>query len=457
MKVGLVVDNPKRDLKGLLILAKVLAERGFHVYLVPMYNQVVDVLCSEVDILVVNYLRDNNLGFIEMCHDRGISIVVMDTEGGILSEDGYDSPDNWAKYIHESGMYNYVSGYLFWGSKIYDSFVKYSGISKDKLYITGCPRYDQCHAEWETPGSSRYSNHILVNMNFSAVNPRFNRNLNDEKKAFESVGWDEDYVDSICSELSGTLPKLTSEIKSIARQLPDNVFVVRPHPFEDEGYYHDAFSEFSNVIVDAEGDVFDAISSAQAVLHLNCGTAVDSLVAGVPPISLEYLNSSLMLSHAPLPSKVSMHANSQEELIEMLRQPQLIYQQLVDRGVFDEYIKGYFHECDGNAAYRVADGILEISKRAVIPGRQKKSKIHSILKVSAGFKQILIRLLYFTLGSLSVEKVRATLQPGRREKNLRLERVVNDIPMPENNESFKIGFSVNSVGFSNTTIRIVQE
>lgn len=457
MKVGLVVDNPKRDLKGLLILAKVLAERGVHVYLVPMYNQVVDALCSEVDVLVVNYLRDNNRDFIAMCHGQGMSIVVMDTEGGILSEDGYDSPDNWAKYIHETGMYNYVSGYLFWGSKIYDSFVKYSGIPKNKLYVTGCPRYDQCHAEWKSPANSRYSDHILVNMNFSAVNPRFNKNLNDEKKAFESVGWDEQYVESICSELSYVLPQFTSEIKSIASQLPDKVFIVRPHPFEDEGYYHKAFSALPNVVVDAEGDVFDAISSAQAVLHLNCGTAVDSLVAGVPPISLEYLNNSLMLSHAPLPSKVSMHANSQDELIEMLSQPQLIYRQLIDRGVFDKYIKGYFHECDGNAAYRVADALLNISKRTVKPGRKKKNKVFSILKVSAGFKQAFIRLLCLTLGSLTVEKVRVSLQPGRREKNLTLESVVNGIPVHENSEPFNVSFSVNSVGLSNTAIEIIQK
>jgi len=43
VRIGLVVDHPKRDLAGSVLLAYQLARRSASVVIVPMYEQAVDV------------------------------------------------------------------------------------------------------------------------------------------------------------------------------------------------------------------------------------------------------------------------------------------------------------------------------------------------------------------------------------------------------------------------------
>ena len=39
IKIGVIVDNPNRDLEGLVLVATQLAMKNFEVFLIPMYKQ----------------------------------------------------------------------------------------------------------------------------------------------------------------------------------------------------------------------------------------------------------------------------------------------------------------------------------------------------------------------------------------------------------------------------------
>ena len=101
--IGLVVDNPKRDLDGLVLLSRQLAARGISSALVPMYQQGIEIPLLDVNAVVLNYARPNNRALIESYKAMGLSVFVLDTEGGVLSSAGLDSPDNWARRFQESG------------------------------------------------------------------------------------------------------------------------------------------------------------------------------------------------------------------------------------------------------------------------------------------------------------------------------------------------------------------
>ena len=60
--VGLVIDNPERDLEGLVLLGAHLVKMGFSVLLIPLYKQRYVAKTEKIDVLVLNYLRPNNLG-----------------------------------------------------------------------------------------------------------------------------------------------------------------------------------------------------------------------------------------------------------------------------------------------------------------------------------------------------------------------------------------------------------
>ncbi len=122
MRVGLVVDHPKRDLAGSVLLAYQLARRGASVVIVPMYEQAVDVPRLGLDTLVVNYARDANLDLMRSFAQGGLSLYVLDTEGGVLADKGGNSPPAMAAYVQNSGYAKLLSGYFFWGSKLHAAF-----------------------------------------------------------------------------------------------------------------------------------------------------------------------------------------------------------------------------------------------------------------------------------------------------------------------------------------------
>ncbi|MFT5926909.1 MAG: surface carbohydrate biosynthesis protein [Candidatus Azotimanducaceae bacterium] len=411
-RIGLIVDNPKRDLKGLVILATHLIKAGHEVHFIPMYFQHVDTFLGKVDLLVVNYVRLNNRAFLERCQAAGVPVYVLDTEGGILSTDGIDSPENWARHLGETGLGALVAGYFFWGAKTFEAFSAYSQIDKSDLFLTGCPRYDQCDRKWVGMLKPRYENHILVNANFSAINPKFGSSVESEKSAFKSVGWDGGYVDELYEHLLAIFPKFIDEVRFIAESMPTRKVVVRPHPFEDLKPYTAAFEKFENVIVDGDGDVFDAISQAACVVHLNCGTAVDSLIMKVPPISIEYLNDALMAKHTPIPSKVSYRALGRDDLIDAINHPGVKYAQLVEEGVVASYVEGFFYLCDGDAGERVAS---VIKQRAEV--EETKSVARSGLFAGRdSVHQTVYKAVCMIFGSSFVNVARTKLSAKRKDK-----------------------------------------
>jgi len=87
-KICLIVDNPLRDLDGMVLLSMHLAERGADVYLVPMYTQGYEVPAICPDFVLMNYARTANAELIKAYSRAGIVVGVLDTEGGI-----WESPE----------------------------------------------------------------------------------------------------------------------------------------------------------------------------------------------------------------------------------------------------------------------------------------------------------------------------------------------------------------------------
>src|SRR6185312_10825449 len=88
--------------------------------------------------------------------------------------------------------------------------------------------------------------------------------------------------------------------------------------FESEEVYRSALVRHPNVTVDGTGSVLDMIQNAAAVIHLNCGTAIESVLLEKLPIQLEYLNTPATAAHATLPARVSRAVSSFDELLAVI-------------------------------------------------------------------------------------------------------------------------------------------
>lgn len=416
-KVAIVVDNPRRDLHGLVLLAYQFAKRGATVFLVPMYQQGYDLPLLAPDLVVLNYARESNRGLLESYRDMGVRVAVLDTEGGVLSESGFDSPNNWAASFRNTGLANLVDDYCFWGQAVYDAFRQYSGKDEASLVITGCPRYDTCNPPWSSLLTFPRSDFILVNTNFSAINPAYTRSAVDEQRLFCEQGWDAGYVQDLFAELHKVLPSYLDAIEAIARAFPGRQVQIRPHPFENEALYRERFVDIPNVIVDGKGDIFNAIHGAECIVHLNCGSSVDAARMGKTPISMEFLNTEVMRRHAPLPSRVSCHAASLDDLLGLVGGSSLRASRY-DLSKVRREIEPWYHLSDGRAAERVADFLLSRGRKTKRGGRRSLAAVFRGGRIRPSLRQYLLGGLSLFAGSYVASMAVERLESARRGKHI---------------------------------------
>lgn len=412
MRIGLVVDHPKRDLAGAVLLGYQLARRNVSVALVPMYEQAVDVPRLGLTALVANYARPANFDLMRGFAKAGLALYVLDTEGGVLAEEGGNSPPAMAADVRRSGYSDILSGYFFWGSRLHEAFNAAGTMKPDQLHLTGCPRFDFAAPRWRALLDGEPRGYLLVNANFPLVNSRFGG----EREAMIRAGWDNAYVDRLIGDLTEVFRNYLAEIDRLATARPNNKILVRPHPFEKEEVYRNELAHHANVVVDGAGSVLDRIRNAAAVIHLNCGTAVESILLGKLPLQLDYLNTEATAGHAALPARVSRRIASFEELLGVIDRIDGETETFDFDKVHATDIAAFFHRNDGHAAERIADVLIEaptsrepyVSLLASIRGPRSNPSLGQIAKGAASA----------ALGSAATERLRGRFNPARRDKRV---------------------------------------
>ena len=85
--------------------------------------------------------------------------------------------------------------------------------------------------------------------------------------------------------------------EQLARDFPDVKFVLRPHPFEDATAY--LRLRGPNLSVRQEGSALEWIALCRLLIHQNCSTALEAIMMGVEPLSLDWLNTPALKLDGP--------------------------------------------------------------------------------------------------------------------------------------------------------------
>jgi len=277
------------------------------------------------------------------------------------------------------------------------------------------PRFDFAAASWRELLDAEPRGYILVNANFPLVNSRFSDDPRVEGDAMVRAGWDPVYVDRLVQELTLVFANYLEAIRKLAAARPDQAILVRPHPFERPEAYRSVLAGYSNVLIDGSGSVLDRIKNATAVIHLNCGTAIESVMLGKLPIQLEYLNTPATAAHATLPGRVSRGVASFDTLLSVVDNIDAETAAFDFASVHAAYIEAFFHHNDGHAAERVAEVLINenprrgyVSLASTLNGARSNPSLGQIAKGAASL----------VLGSAVTENLRLRTNPARRDKRL---------------------------------------
>ena len=378
-KVGLVVDNPNRDLEGLVLVAAYLAKMNFHVILIPMYKQRFIARSQNVDIIVLNYLRPNNLETFLDCLRAGIKVAVLDTEG-IAGRDF----EEYADFFCKTKMTQLIDLYMFWGPAQLNAVRERENYVPKSTTVTGCPRYDFFVEPWLRAIDNQVShrNFVLFNTNFPIVNPKFSTGKEDEYKTMLAVGFTPAAARSSVRQNMAAFLGMKRLVSALAQALPNESFVLRPHPFENVDGYKD-LEVFDNVEVIQSGSANSWIHSAKALVHLNCTTAIEASLMGKLVVTPSWLNDSAI--YRALPDRLSRAVESIDEMIEVLGRNECLTDITqkspvsAKKGVLEQS----FHHVDGRSAARVAEALRDlafmIGSSSTIPKRSILQEFKNIV------------------------------------------------------------------------------
>lgn len=353
-RICLIVDNPLRDLDGLVLVAWQLAQMNCEAWLVPMYEQAFDVRAVDAELVLLNYARANNRSHLCAYLQEGIRVGVLDTEGV-----GGKNAEEFATLVGADIGASLVDLYCVWGPSQGAALAARRVVDPNALRLTGCPRYDYCSESWRSalPSPDVRERYVLVNTNFPTVNPRFSRGSGDEICTMIRAGFEAEFAKIYIRDARAAQAGMIELLDNILNNFPFVKFVLRPHPFESPRPYQ-ALAKCPNFEVRQEGTSIEWLNACQLLLHLNCSTAIESAMLGKPAISPAWLNTPTLNVEGP--HRVSLHATNLDDLNTLIASKLDLAEPTEP---LNKAIELHYHLIDGQASLRVANAIIEALQR----------------------------------------------------------------------------------------------
>ena len=359
MRIALIVDNPFRDLPGIVLVSMALCRAGAVCYLVPFNLMAQEIWALAPDFVLTNYLRGVNEPFVRKILDAGIQVGVLDTEGGVMSSvEAYGT--SLAKDAKVRGA---ISCFFTWGAAVAEYAHQAEWFREEQIIVSGTPRFDYYVEPWRKAALAnsayveRYTKPlVLVNGSFSWANPQF-VTPQQEAELLINQGFDAEHIRTAQSRQQETLLGLIALTNMLSARFPKVTFIYRPHPFESLKIYEEKLLPRTNLHLTKEGTVDGWVLRADAVIQRGCTTAIEAGVAGVPALSPSWLPTALDLA---APDAVSIACHSEEEICCWLNsiiagqysRPPKIGEEI------EQVIRRWFHKTDGKAHQRIADAIM---------------------------------------------------------------------------------------------------
>lgn len=313
-------ETRSREFDAKLLLAALLAAKGAVVYVGARSAIHAALHRLPPSTYIAKDFRRASRRVFNILKDLGHSIVGWDEEG-ILNF-------NLQSYIErrvDAPTLARLDEIFAWGDENAALTVASPGYHGQPLHVTGNPRIDMLRAElrpFHDPEVAtlrqRFGDFILVNTNFGTLNHHLRQYVVDPRAEKASGGvtltpevrqsWEHRF--KLYDAFRALLPEL-------ARALPNQTIVLRPHPSENLENWRQLLSGFANVHVLHEGAVAPWLIACRVLVHSNCTTAIEGFLAGTKVISFRP-HVSDQHDHE-LANVVSCPTYSQSELVACLR------------------------------------------------------------------------------------------------------------------------------------------
>lgn len=296
MNIYLKIEIRRRELEARLLLGLVAAERGHDVLLGDF-----SALLSHRRWLHPGVFHDktmapkaSRLTLNATLADAGFLLSSQDEEHGLGDRDYHA----FALRRFDPRTLATATTVCCWGDHDHATLQEVYPDVADRFILTGSPRVDLWRPElarrlpsMPTPGDDPNRPYVLVApgsrpfiphsfwVAMEDLRPRQFRGLDDDRE------WDHYRK---FSEAYRYVGRLVRAIRLAATEMPEVLFVVRPHPKSPDGAWEAVLGELPNAVVDRSGDSAGAwLRDALALVHNGSTTGAEAALMGIPVISFQ--------------------------------------------------------------------------------------------------------------------------------------------------------------------------
>jgi surface carbohydrate biosynthesis protein len=285
-------ETKTREFKGKLLLISHLLQSGFsRIYFGANRPLRKEALSFRNGIYFFKSVSISEIDLYKKLKKNGFILCLLHAEGGIY----YKNSQSSIQSLFNEEALNFFDYIYVFGEKIKNDIINCNGSQlRKKIIVSGEPRFDLLKSKYENVSyksinklKSQYEKFILINTSFSASNPLIgivklkDYWLNEPTLTKET----RDLLMIKIDFFKIVIEHYILAIESLAREFPTINFVLRPHPSESEAFYREKFKGIDNIIINKKGDVTDWIKASIGVIHYDCTTGIESLMADKPVIS----------------------------------------------------------------------------------------------------------------------------------------------------------------------------
>ncbi|PAW77370.1 MAG: hypothetical protein B9S32_11515 [Verrucomicrobia bacterium Tous-C9LFEB] len=441
IKIGLVVDNPYRDLPGMVLLARELALQGACCHLIPYNLRDTEVWSLAPDFLLLNFLRKINEDWTLRLVEADLPFGVLDTEGSVFSPIPTWAVDDLATAEHildknqpeiidylvtvarKAEIRQSVACYLAWSQGVKDFLVSHGLYNANQVKVTGSPRTDMLTPRFRA-AAQKISNYaedypkplVLINASFPTANPAFLTAQQEIDLMVKAFKYNRKFCEDSVKTQTVSLRGIARMANDLAQAFPQATFILRPHPFESTNTYTFLLDDRPNLKLIKMGTVDGWLQRASALIQVGSSTAVEASVLSVPVFTPGWLP-----LHVPVP--VSTLASVEAADIESMKSYlfKVLHNQYEPtaekKDQIQQAIAQSYGPIDGLAYQRAAHEILAVCRSAKVQRNLNRCRTQLFFTMISGPKwRRKLRALTCSFGHLGIHWNWAKLKNDYRKK-----------------------------------------
>ena len=328
-RIYLMMEIKKRELEARLYFAYVAAMNGYSVVIGKKGDIWTRRNLLRPGIVVFKSIGPNNTKLIDDILKSGHKVVAWDEEAFVTPKE----INFFIQFRLNRLNFKKLEYFFTWGEVEYEYLSKEYKEFKDKIYKTGNSRIDILKGENFKVFNSeideikkKHGEFCLFLGNFGRTN---NLTFKDKTEGYVKYQLKEGtfkpgtpaHKFALNNEFisRGVFDQLPNLFKEFSLNFPDKKMIVRPHPSEKLEPYKEMLKGIKNVILASDdNNTLSWIKASDFIVSSNCTTSIEAFLLNKPSINYWPFDDQKEQEFY-LPDKVSLNANTYEELNNLIR------------------------------------------------------------------------------------------------------------------------------------------